>query len=248
MPVPGRNDPCSCGSGKKYKRCCLGREHERDTFARELEQHGLPLLRELGRYAVTRSASPPEKIAGERFPFWRPPLDRIRASRLLDYLIFDHRPTAYGNSAAQDYLQERAPLLNDTWRRLLADWQNSTMRLYVLDQWSGGFARCRCVLPQAAQTIEVMPLERAEAKIADESPIALRALPLGNLFVYASWPTTFGDRSVEDVRESVVARHHAYVRRERIVSIEEFLGHSGTVFDEEAAAVSTSKIILPGRS
>ncbi len=22
---PGRNDPCPCGSGKKYKRCCLGR-------------------------------------------------------------------------------------------------------------------------------------------------------------------------------------------------------------------------------
>lgn len=23
--VPGRNDPCPCGSGKKYKRCCLGK-------------------------------------------------------------------------------------------------------------------------------------------------------------------------------------------------------------------------------
>jgi uncharacterized protein len=23
--APGRNDPCPCGSGKKYKRCCLGR-------------------------------------------------------------------------------------------------------------------------------------------------------------------------------------------------------------------------------
>jgi hypothetical protein len=23
--MPGRNDPCPCGSGKKYKRCCLGR-------------------------------------------------------------------------------------------------------------------------------------------------------------------------------------------------------------------------------
>lgn len=21
-PKPGRNDPCPCGSGKKYKRCC----------------------------------------------------------------------------------------------------------------------------------------------------------------------------------------------------------------------------------
>ena len=24
--VVGRNDPCPCGSGKKYKRCCLGTE------------------------------------------------------------------------------------------------------------------------------------------------------------------------------------------------------------------------------
>ncbi|MBN1625674.1 MAG: SEC-C domain-containing protein [Deltaproteobacteria bacterium] len=24
--VPGRNDPCPCGSGKKYKKCCMGRE------------------------------------------------------------------------------------------------------------------------------------------------------------------------------------------------------------------------------
>ncbi|WP_430700914.1 SEC-C metal-binding domain-containing protein [Pontivivens nitratireducens] len=21
-PRPGRNDPCSCGSGRKYKKCC----------------------------------------------------------------------------------------------------------------------------------------------------------------------------------------------------------------------------------
>jgi hypothetical protein len=23
MKEPGRNDPCCCGSGKKYKKCCL---------------------------------------------------------------------------------------------------------------------------------------------------------------------------------------------------------------------------------
>ncbi|NOR22499.1 MAG: hypothetical protein GQ476_07440, partial [Candidatus Aminicenantes bacterium] len=22
---PGRNDPCPCGSGLKYKKCCLGK-------------------------------------------------------------------------------------------------------------------------------------------------------------------------------------------------------------------------------
>jgi uncharacterized protein YecA (UPF0149 family) len=24
---PGRNDPCPCGSGKKYKKCCLSLGH-----------------------------------------------------------------------------------------------------------------------------------------------------------------------------------------------------------------------------
>jgi len=27
---PGRNDPCPCGSGKKYKRCCLGKKPNTD--------------------------------------------------------------------------------------------------------------------------------------------------------------------------------------------------------------------------
>ncbi|MDD2179192.1 SEC-C metal-binding domain-containing protein [Acidovorax sp. D2M1] len=26
--TPGRNDPCGCGSGKKYKKCCLGRGYD----------------------------------------------------------------------------------------------------------------------------------------------------------------------------------------------------------------------------
>jgi hypothetical protein len=28
VPKVGRNDPCPCGSGRKYKRCCLGRDRE----------------------------------------------------------------------------------------------------------------------------------------------------------------------------------------------------------------------------
>ena len=32
IPVPvgiGRNEPCHCGSGLKYKRCCLGADQEK---------------------------------------------------------------------------------------------------------------------------------------------------------------------------------------------------------------------------
>ena len=30
----GRNDPCHCGSGKKYKRCCLEEDQEGERFVR----------------------------------------------------------------------------------------------------------------------------------------------------------------------------------------------------------------------
>lgn len=37
MSKPGRNDPCPCGSGKKYKRCCLPRDEGRQSDLRALE-------------------------------------------------------------------------------------------------------------------------------------------------------------------------------------------------------------------
>jgi hypothetical protein len=35
MPEPGRNDPCPCGSGKKYKRCCMARREEESRQGRD---------------------------------------------------------------------------------------------------------------------------------------------------------------------------------------------------------------------
>jgi hypothetical protein len=31
---PGRNEPCHCGSGKKYKHCCLAKDDEEAAAAR----------------------------------------------------------------------------------------------------------------------------------------------------------------------------------------------------------------------
>ena len=33
MAKPGRNDPCPCGSGQKYKRCCLAKDQEAERAA-----------------------------------------------------------------------------------------------------------------------------------------------------------------------------------------------------------------------
>lgn len=37
----GRNEPCPCGSGKKYKQCCLRQEHEQAYLAAQDPVHGV---------------------------------------------------------------------------------------------------------------------------------------------------------------------------------------------------------------
>ena len=43
MNTIGRNDPCRCGSGKKYKKCCLGRD---EALARQTRPADLPVRNE----------------------------------------------------------------------------------------------------------------------------------------------------------------------------------------------------------
>lgn len=47
----GRNDPCNCGSGKKYKNCCLGKAEFRPAQPSSLECDQLIALSNAGQYA-----------------------------------------------------------------------------------------------------------------------------------------------------------------------------------------------------
>ncbi|MBW2484820.1 MAG: SEC-C domain-containing protein, partial [Deltaproteobacteria bacterium] len=39
----GRNDPCPCGSGRKFKRCCLGKQQTASTNLTEIQQAQISL-------------------------------------------------------------------------------------------------------------------------------------------------------------------------------------------------------------
>lgn len=40
MSKPGRNDPCPCGSGKKYKKCCWSKEQAKKGFEAKVVRSG----------------------------------------------------------------------------------------------------------------------------------------------------------------------------------------------------------------
>lgn len=70
---PGRNDPCPCGSGRKFKHCCLAQAQqpsEAETLLRRLRREIEPLNQELVNEALHRFGDAGLEEAWNEFLFW----------------------------------------------------------------------------------------------------------------------------------------------------------------------------------
>ena len=59
---PGRNDPCPCGSGKKYKKCCLLKKRDADSFILGLNNL-YALVKTINTQLITKSNKSDYSIA-----------------------------------------------------------------------------------------------------------------------------------------------------------------------------------------
>ena len=60
---PGRNDACHCGSGRKYKQCCLGKDEAADRAARAKAAESAPAP---AAADADTTATPPAQPAAPR--------------------------------------------------------------------------------------------------------------------------------------------------------------------------------------
>jgi hypothetical protein len=162
MSKVGRNDPCPCGSGKKYKHCHLPleeaaqAEHLRlrravDTLmpriietARELPDAILPALQRFwnGKYT-------PEQLAD------LDDLEERGAERFLSWFAFDYRLEDGRTLVEQLAAGEGALTLNDDEARLLHEWSGVRLRPYVVeDVLKGQSMHVRDLLDETAYEVE----------------------------------------------------------------------------------------------
>jgi len=92
---PGRNDPCTCGSGKKYKKCCLAKDTETvvDFIWQKMRRTEGELVHVLLEYAHKRYG--PEAIAEawDEFTLWNDvPMDPELDTAFLPWLVFNWVP------------------------------------------------------------------------------------------------------------------------------------------------------------
>jgi tetratricopeptide (TPR) repeat protein len=94
----GRNDPCHCGSGKKYKRCCL-----------EEDQDGERVVR-----AATAAALAAEQAEDDDFAEWSDALDAA-SNAVVD--LIDANQLDQAEQAAHDLI-DNFPEVHDGYDRL----------------------------------------------------------------------------------------------------------------------------------
>jgi hypothetical protein len=106
VPRVGRNDPCPCGSGRKYKKCHLASdEQRRASQAQATRDHDLDgkLVNELGRYAKRRFGSEWGRFVAD----FDDPEHALQLA--MPWSLYVYR--VQGRSVAEHYVEERGSRL-----------------------------------------------------------------------------------------------------------------------------------------
>lgn len=118
----GRNEPCPCGSGKKYKKCCMQTQEIKENAERSLREKILEFSREPLFKADFEEA---KKI----FLEGREP-DEGDSVIFVDWFIHDYRLKDYGKRIIELFYLEKNPYLAPMEKEILEGWQDTALRVY----------------------------------------------------------------------------------------------------------------------
>ncbi|MBC7237041.1 MAG: SEC-C domain-containing protein, partial [Chloroflexi bacterium] len=167
MAKVGRNDPCPCGSGKKYKNCCL--RQDRISESRELSLRGeeAVLLGLLYDYAQSPRF---ELSLVEAMNFywggvydWRELPDHVEVDdlrRMIEWFVHDYRTGEERRYVIDLFAEERGVTLEPRVREVLEAWSRSAMGLFRVLEITDGRIRAYDPLREEELQIEDRSLAR----------------------------------------------------------------------------------------
>lgn len=136
----GRNDPCHCGSGKKYKQCHLPIEEAAQAEQRRLQRAVDTLMPQIIEAAQDQTAEIPAALARYWDNKYTPDqlaeledLEDRGAERFLTWFAFDY-PLEGGKTLVERLAEDEQKLLELTEEEstLLKEWTNVRLRPYVV--------------------------------------------------------------------------------------------------------------------
>jgi hypothetical protein len=127
-PTPGRNDPCWCGSGKKYKKCHLDsdREPQAPTPKEAQKEDELEALR--GKVRELLEQYPMDEAADATQEFFGG--ETGDANLALDWIVHDRTCDAYGRTVMEEHLHRHGVEMTERERSIVQSSIRSHFDLY----------------------------------------------------------------------------------------------------------------------
>ncbi len=128
MPSPGRNDPCYCGSGKKYKHCHEAQDKAQAAENRRWNEARHSLSRDVIAFARDKRFA--ESFAEGLRLFWNghytletaDQMNEDEAIRFFDWFTFDYSPPDRPR-LLELYVAEKGATRNEYEQKILSTWQ-----------------------------------------------------------------------------------------------------------------------------
>jgi len=138
-----RNDPCPCGSGMKYKKCCLRKELESQRQPKTYHNYCLELVDSLRPKVIqfmkeTGHDQFIEKAFGEYWRTSEPGLDPPAVSKaayleFLEWYIHDYPIPGYSQPVIRLFLESH-PKLPPEEMQILQDWQEAFISVFQVKE------------------------------------------------------------------------------------------------------------------
>ena len=218
MPKLGRNDPCHCGSGKKYKQCHLPIEEAAASEQRRLAQAQDTLIPKL----IDAARGLPEHIPAALARFWDgkytpeqlAELDDLEdrgAERFLTWFAFDYQLDD-GRTLVERLAAGEGTLdLSDDEARVLSGWGGVRLRPYLaLEALKGQHLTVRDLLDETVYTVAD---HAASRRVASGEVLVVHLTPVGERFFISGAAAHLTADTADKLRE-FAELHLEALRRE----------------------------------
>ncbi len=142
-PAPGRNDPCWCNSGKKYKKCHLESdargEVSRSSGPGERQINEFSALRErLGDFLGASLNERERRHVVAEFVGTNGPDDDFDEVALVDWILHDWLCPRFGRTVMQEFLRRHESRLSAREREMVSAWAQSFVSLHEVEETDPG--------------------------------------------------------------------------------------------------------------
>lgn len=175
--MPDRNDPCPCGSGKKYKKCCGPQAQVISLVQTRYDRAYRTLLTDLEAYCMEFDEDDTDRARDQFFGTTPPEEEEDEESlyAFLDWFAFSYRTWQTGETVLEVFAGHRTEPAE---LELLEAWRASRSGLYTLAGTDG-----RTVLLQDILSGERFPTDFGAARAPGPDALVVgRLLPVGEQY------------------------------------------------------------------